>query len=111
MCSLYLEQLEGNIYFLHEHPLHATSWSLTCMERLCAIPSVQGMHGDQCQFAAEVFSGPAAGRPVKKPSGFMSNFPGVAAALKWQCAGIRGWCSRPRGGKHELCSGKIASNA
>ena len=41
----------------------------------------------------------------------MTNSPCVAAALNRQCAGISGWCSRPRGGKHELCSGKVASNA
>ena len=57
VSSLYLEQLEGNRYFLHEHPLHATSWSLPCMERACAVPSVQMLHGDQCQFRAEVLSG------------------------------------------------------
>ena len=27
------------------------------------------------------------------------------------CEGVRGWCSRPRGGRHELCSGKVASAA
>ena len=48
---------------------------------------------------------------MKKPFGFMTNCPGVAAALNWQCAGIRGCCSRPRGGRHELCSGKVASDA
>ena len=41
----------------------------------------------------------------------MTNSPGVAAALNPQCAGIRGWCSRPRGGRHELCSGKVACDA
>ena len=111
MCSLYLEQLDGNRYFLHEHPRHATSWSLPCMERLLAVPSVQLVYGDQCQFGAEVIFGRATGRPVKKPSGFMTNSPGVAAALDRQCAGIGGWCSRPRGGRHELCSGKVASDA
>ena len=48
VCSLYFEQLEGNRYFLHEHPLHPTSWSLPCMERLRDVPSVQRVHGDQC---------------------------------------------------------------
>ena len=63
VCSPCLEQLEGNKYFLQEHPLYATSWSLPCMERLCAIPSVQRLHGDQCQFGAEVrFAPPQADR-------------------------------------------------
>ena len=81
------------------------------MEKLRAVPIVQRVHGDQCQFGAEVSYGRAAGQPVKKPFGFMTNSPGVAAALNRQCAGIRGWCSRPRGGRHEMCSGKVASDA
>ena len=41
----------------------------------------------------------------------MTNSPGVAAALNRQRTGIEGHCSRPRGGKHELCSGKVASDS
>ena len=111
VASLYEEQLEGNRYFLHEHPLHASSWTVPAIEAIWKRPGVQRVHGDQCQFGAEVRDGPATGQPVKKPSGFLTNSACIAASLNKQCKGTGGWCSRPRGGKHELCSGKVAAGA
>ena len=72
VASLYEEQLEGNMYFLHEHPLHASSWTVPAIEAIWKRPGVQRVHGDQCQFGAEVRDGPATGQPVKKPSGFLT---------------------------------------
>ena len=111
VASLYEEQLEGGRYFLHEHPLYASSWKVPAIEAVWDRPGVQRVHGDQCQFGAEVRTGPATGRPVKKPSGFMTNSACIAASLNKQCKGTGGWCSRPRGGKHELCSGRVAAGA
>ena len=34
VAEMYHEQLEGNRYFLHEHPRYATSWQLKCMNEL-----------------------------------------------------------------------------
>ena len=48
---------------------------------------------------------------MKKPSGFVTNSPCAAESLSKRCKGIRGYCSRPEGGKHEPCSGKVASAA
>ena len=31
VTELYHAQLEGIMYFLHEHPRYATSWQLDCM--------------------------------------------------------------------------------
>ena len=111
VAELYAEQLEGGRYFLHEHPLHASSWEIPSIARIMAMPNVQRVHGDQCQFGAEIQSGPDQGSPIKKPSGFMTNSPAIAAALDIQCQGQGGACSRPRGGRHGQCSGRHAKDA
>ena len=48
---------------------------------------------------------------MKKPSGFLTNSPCLAKSLSKRCQGLGGYCSRIKGGKHELCSGKVASDA
>ena len=113
VTSLYIEQIEGGRYFLHEHPRYATSWTVEAMEELKKIPGVQISFGDQCQYGAEVRSGPERGSPVKKPTGFLSNSPQVLRSLERKCSGGDGsWaCSRTKGGKHVLCSGKVAREA
>ena len=90
VARMYREQAEGGRYFLHEHPLHATSWILKSIEEVMQIPGVQKVHGDQCQFGAEAQSGPMKGSPVKKPSGFMINSPELAKILDVQCKGQGG---------------------
>ena len=58
VTSLYMEQIEGGRYFLYEHPQFATSWAVEAMEELKKVPGVQISFGDQCQYGAEVRSGP-----------------------------------------------------
>ncbi len=111
VAELYHEQLQGGRYFLHEHPLWATSWALGSIEELMAQPQVTRVHGDQCQFGAQIQSGPGHGQPIKKPSGFMTNSPEIARALDVRCRGTGGRCSRPGGGVHQLCSGRHAREA
>ena len=53
VASLYEEQISGSRYFLHEHPLGASSWELKSIEILLKTPGVQRVHGDQCQYGAE----------------------------------------------------------
>ena len=110
VSELYHEQLAGNRYFLHEHPRYATSWQLECMAELQKIDGVEVIRGDQCQFGAVAPHGPGAGRPVKKPTGFMSNSPEILHALSRKCEGLNGECSRPAGGKHWICSGSICKD-
>ena len=78
VVSLYEEQVDGGRYFLHEHPLYADSWELECVRRFSAIPEVQRVHGDQCQFGAQIQSGNFKGHPTKKPTGFFTNAPKLA---------------------------------
>ena len=111
VAELYEEQVQGGRYFVHEHPLWATSWELACISKIMEHPNVTRVRGDQCQFGAEIQSGPHKGQPIKKPSGFMTNAPEIARALNAQCQGSGGRCSRPSGGVHRLCSGKHAKDA
>ena len=46
-----------------------------------------------------------------KPRGYMTNSPCVAEALAVRCQGSGGLCSRPKGGRHVLCSGVHAKDA
>ena len=108
VASLYEEQMAGGRYFLHEHPRYATSWTVPSIARVMNMPHVQLAHGDQCQYGAEIQDGPDRGRPIMKPSGFLTNSPHVFEALSRRCSGIGGECSRRAGGKHSLCSGRHA---
>ena len=58
-----------------------------------------------------IIPGSGGGNEFGKPSGFMTNSPAVARALSRLCKGAHGLCSRPAGGRHQLCSGKHARAA
>ncbi len=111
VAGLYAEQVAGGRYFLHEHPDGASSWSLPSIEAVRQLAGVQRVRGDQCQYGAEVNSGPYRGDPIMKPSGFMTNSAEIASCLSARCQGQSGACSRPNGGFHRLCSGRLAREA
>ena len=111
VASLYREQVEDGLYFLHEHPAWATSWALPSFENLMKIDGVERVIGDQCQYGAEVQRGRLRGAPVLKPSGFLSNSPRIREALSQRCKGTRGSCSRPQGGKHVVLEGSLTKDA
>ena len=48
---------------------------------------------------------------MKKPTGFLTNGKCITAALSRRCQGRDGRCSRPGGGNHAECNGKIAREA
>ncbi len=110
VISLYYEQIEADRYFLHEHPRWATSWSISEMKKLEKVPGVEFTQGDQCQYGAEVRSGKHTGRPVMKPTGFLTNSPKLMQALSKRCVGRNGDCSRPAGGEHFICSGHVSAD-
>ena len=111
VAELYAEQMAGGRYFLHEHPDGASSWALPSIQAIKQLAGVQRVRGDQCQYGAEVRSGPHSGEPIMKPSGFMTNSAQIAACLSARCEGKSGMCSRPKGGLHRLCSGRLAREA
>ena len=67
--SLYQEQIDGGRYFLHEQPLHESSWSVPSIEKLWQMPNVLRAHGDQCICGAEARSGESVAMPVKEANG------------------------------------------
>ena len=76
--DLYMEQIEGGRYFVHEHPAHATSWQEDCMKKLMGEPGVETATCDQCMYGSEA----ADGSPVKKPTTFLTNAPELAKQLR-----------------------------
>ena len=58
VCSLYIEQLERGDYFLHEHPMGASSWKLPCIQNIMRMSGVATSVCDQCQYGAQVRHGP-----------------------------------------------------
>ena len=111
VASLYRDQLENGKYFLHEHPRWASSWGVPEVNDMVHTPGVRLVHGDQCQFGAEVKRGKLQGSPVLKPIGFLTNSTAIANALEQRCQGRNGACSRAKGGKHAQCQGTIATDA
>ena len=47
VMELYWDQLAGNRYFVHEHPMFASLWSLESVQRLSQAPGVAVVRGDQ----------------------------------------------------------------
>jgi len=111
VIELYEDQMKRGGYFLHEHPLGATSWQHDRVRRLLQRDDVQRVGSDQCQFDAEAHGKGIDGEPVKKPTGWMSNAPEVLKVLNKRCSGRGGACSRPKGGRHVLATGRIATEA
>ena len=61
--DLYLEQIRGGRYFVHEHPAGCTSWAEEVMQRLMKRADVEYVVMDQCQFGAD----DGKGNPIRKP--------------------------------------------
>jgi len=107
VAELYREQVLAGRYFLHEHPLCATSWKLECILDVMAMQGVDSEWCDQCQYGQEA----GTGHPVRKPTRWMSNSPEILNMLKNKCSGRTNACSRPGGGSHASCTGKTARMA
>lgn len=105
--QLYLAQTAGGRYYLHEHPAYASSWQTGVIEGPMSEKGTIRVVGDQCVYGAA----DEEGSPVKKPTGFMTNSPAIAGELSARCMGRHGACSRPEGGMHRQCRGKVAQMA
>ena len=107
MCKLYLKQMAAGRLFLHEHPGNATSWDEPCVLEVLQHRGVSRITADQCQLGQQTDDGD----PVRKPTGFMSNCEDILEQLHRRCTGKGGHCSRPSGGIHQECKGKVARRA
>ena len=50
VCELHKKQIEGERFFLHEHPAQARSWGLWTIREVLNKPGVARVVGDQCPF-------------------------------------------------------------
>jgi hypothetical protein len=105
------DQLAAGRYFLFEHPIGASSWQEECLKSLRDLPSVNRVTTHQCQFGQEILHGKHKGRPIQKPTGFLSNSPEMLKALDRQCKLVDGQCSREQGGEHLHLHGDHARRA
>lgn len=51
---LYRLQMANGLYFMHEHPLGASSWKLQEVQDLLATPGVSKVSSDMCEFGMEL---------------------------------------------------------
>ena len=105
VCRVYRKQLDEGRYFLHEHPVAASSWQEPCMARLLREEGVDTVNMDQCQYGQRAVDG----SPIKKATKWMSNSEEVLKVLGKRCSGRGGACSL--GGRHRICEGSHARRA
>ena len=75
--------LELGITFVFEHPLSASSWKHSAMERILRLPNVFMTRADQCCYGLRGTSGLL----HRKATGFMTNDENMSRALSRRCDG------------------------
>ena len=90
VCELYKKQIDGERFFLHEHPAHARSWSLWMIREFLDMPGIVRVVGDQCPFGLWC-TGVEGLALVRKPTGWMTNSMKVAKKKKhWTADALEG---------------------
>ena len=89
ICEIYEYQVNAGRYFVHEHPWHADSWNLNCVNKVKYMPGVQTARCDQCMMglrtnALGTLNGDASMHAMK-PTCFMSNSSEVIRVLSVRC--------------------------
>ena len=84
MIELYTVQVREGRYFIHEHPVGASSWRLEEMVRLLEMEGVETVIGDQCMFGLKTW-GKGGEVPTKKPTRFATNADAVKLELAVRC--------------------------
>ena len=103
-----IQRREGR-YFLHEHPLTASSWGVECIEKLCGQHDVFTTSCHQCAYGLTTTdTDRTTVRPALKPTRFMTNSWMMLQRLSLRCSCAEG----PDGRKHApLISGRAAKAA
>ena len=84
--ELYNYQIDHQRYFLHEHPLTATSWEMPETQRIAGMKGVDRATCHQCQYGAETEQS----EPIRKATRWMSNSPAILEELQRRCTGKHG---------------------
>ena len=84
-CQIYERQLDAGRYFLHEHPLTATSWGLKCIKRIRSRAGVVTVRGDQCMMGLTTKGPNGEAARAMKPTRFMTNSECIAYQLEQKC--------------------------
>ena len=82
-----LQMTEGR-YFLFEHPAFADSWDPPEMVKFLAIPGVQWVRADQCEYGLTTHGPNGESMPALKPTGFTSNSWCILEELSKRCSGL-----------------------
>lgn len=85
--SVYDWQLRRGRYFLHEHPMTATSWELPEVQTLRLRDGVTSVVGDMCVFNMVVPAGLGGPGLARKPTRWLTNAPELAKRLNHRCSG------------------------
>ena len=84
-CQLYLDQLQGGRYFLHEHPKTADSWQHPAVVWIRGQPQVATIDSDMCQFGMCAKNQAGVMQLVLKPTKWMSNSRHILRRLVRSC--------------------------
>ena len=99
-------QMSAGRLFLHEHPEQASSWTELCIQKMLSREGVFVVEMDQCQFDQKDQDG----RPIRKPTRWMSNSLDILGKLDKRCGRRDGTCSATNSA-HTTCNGKTAKQA
>ena len=86
VCRLYEQQIHDKRWFLHEHPVGATSWRSEAVKKVMKMTGVQCVVADQCRYGltTEV---KRQKMPARKRTRFMSNSDEILTQLNKKCDG------------------------
>ena len=110
-ASVYLLQYNIGKYFLHEHPLTATSWLLKFMGALRAWPRIDLIVGDQCLFGRGASYKDELGKHswalVRERTAWLTNHPRFKVVLNEKCPN----CTLPRAFLHKHIPALVGGRA
>ena len=84
-CRLYRRQIDAGKFFLHEHPLTASSWQLPEVKKILQAPGVGTTTAHQCMFSLTTLDDSGQPALAKKPTRFMSKSPFMLVELTRFC--------------------------
>ena len=93
--ELYMEQIHGGRYFLHEHPENATSWKMPEVIELAAQAGVGMTACDMCAYGMKIVDKDGEAL-VRKSTRFLTNADEVAKRINKRCSNRETPTASPR---------------